>query len=134
MAAAIGMPILAPGADKNWVWSTEPFAQGAFGEIAGNVALKVSRLDLPAPISIRQFRASLRFASHEIAIDDMAGDLAGGRFSGSVVYKDTDTGLTANAKLQIAGSDASVLRRIESDILNLRSGMSMSARTPMSGG
>ncbi len=34
----------------------------------------------------------------------------------------------------LAGSDASVLRRIESDILILRSGMSMSARTPMSGG
>jgi large subunit ribosomal protein L24 len=109
MAAAIGMPILSPGVDKSWVWSTEPFTQGAFGEIAGNVAVKVRRLELPASLSAREFRASLRFASHEIAIDDMAGDIAGGRLSGSIVYKDTDTGLTANAKLHVAGSDASAL-------------------------
>jgi large subunit ribosomal protein L24 len=109
MAAAIGMPTIARGADKNWTWSTEPFAQGVFGEIAGNVALKVRRLDLPPPLNVREFRASLRFASHEIAIEDMAGDIAGGRLSGSIVYKDTDAGLTANAKLQVAGSDASAL-------------------------
>ena len=34
----------------------------------------------------------------------------------------------------LAGSEASVLRRIESDIFRFRSGISMSARTPISGG
>jgi len=109
LAAAIGMPTVAPSADKNWVWSTEPFTDGAFGDVAGALALKVRRLDLPAPLAVREFNARLRFGKREFAIDDLAGDIAGGRLAGSLVYKDTDTGLTAQAKLSLTGADAAAL-------------------------
>jgi uncharacterized protein involved in outer membrane biogenesis len=109
LAAAIGMPTVAPGTDKSWVWSTEPFTDGAFGDVAGTLALKVRRLDLPAPLAVREFSAGLRFGKRDFAIDDLAGDIAGGRLAGSLVYKDTDTGLTAQAKLSLTGADAAAL-------------------------
>ncbi len=84
IAAAIGMPSAAPRADKteagktdagkNWVWSSEPFGDGAFGDYAGAVALKVRRLDL-SPQSGRA-RISLDACgspTREIGVDDMAG-------------------------------------------------------------
>ncbi len=109
LAAAIGMPTIAPGADKNWVWSTEPFADGAFGDVVGELSLKARRLDLSAPFTVREFSAILRFGKRELSIDDMAGDTGGGRFAGSLGYKDTDSGLTTQAKLSLTGADAAAL-------------------------
>ncbi|HEY0301147.1 MAG TPA: AsmA-like C-terminal region-containing protein, partial [Rhizomicrobium sp.] len=109
LAAAIGMPLVAPSADKSWVWSTEPFTEGVFGDVVGQLSLKVRRLDLPAPLAVRAFGATLRFARREFFIDDMAGDMAGGKLAGGLVYKDTDSGLTAQAKLTLTGADAAAL-------------------------
>lgn len=109
VAVAIGMPTVPQGADKKWLWSTEPFNDGAFGDLTGTVAVKVRRLDLPSPLAVREFRGNIRFGKNEITIDDMTGDMAGGRLTGNIVYKDTDAGLTAQAKLSVTGADASAL-------------------------
>lgn len=109
LAAAIGMPTIAPSADKSWVWSTEPFTDGAFGDVVGQLALKARRVDLSAPLTVREFSASLRFGKREFSIADMAGDIGGGRFAGSLDYKDTDSGLTTQAKLSLNGADAAAL-------------------------
>ncbi len=109
LAAAIGMPTIAPSADKNWVWSTEPFTDGAFGDVAGQLLLKARRLDLSAPLTVREFSATLRFGKRELSIDDMTGDIGGGRFAGTLGYKDTDSGLTTQAKLSLNGADAAAL-------------------------
>ena len=109
LAAAIGMPTIAPSADKSWVWSTEPFTDGAFGDVVGQLALKARRVDLSAPLTVREFSASLRFGKREFSIADMAGDIGGGKFAGSLDYKDTDSGLTTQAKLSLNGADAAAL-------------------------
>jgi uncharacterized protein involved in outer membrane biogenesis len=109
VAVAIGMPTVPQGADRKWVWSTEPFNDGAFGNLAGTVALKVRRVDLPPPLAVRELRGNVRFGKSEMALDDMTGDMAGGRLTGSMVFKDTDAGLTAQAKLSVKGADASAL-------------------------
>jgi large subunit ribosomal protein L24 len=108
-AAAIGMPSTAPRADKNWIWSSEPFIEGAFGDFAGTVSLKVRRLEVSPQLTVRAFRTALRFGRREIVLDDMAGVVAGGRFAGSIVYNDSGSGLTAKAKLSLAGADVAVL-------------------------
>ncbi|MBI1203839.1 MAG: AsmA family protein [Rhodopseudomonas sp.] len=122
VAAAIGMPAAAPepagkspssnaSVKPSWVWPSEPFGDGVFGDYAGSVGLKVRRLDVSPTLTAREFRSTLRFGKRELAVDDIAGVLAGGRLSGSMTYKDTDGGLTAQAKLALAGADASVLLR-----------------------
>lgn len=109
VAAAIGMATVTSGADKNWVWSTEPFSDGAFGEYSGTLAIKARRVDLPPPLSVREFRGNIRFGKREFSIDDITGDIAGGRLAGNIIYKDTDLGLTAQSKLSLTGADASAL-------------------------
>ena len=68
-----------------WVWSSEPFADGAFGDYAGQIALKARRVDVLPRLTAREFRATLRFGKDEFAFDDMTGDVAGGRLAGQAV-------------------------------------------------
>lgn len=109
LAAAIGMPSVAKGNDKSWVWSTEPFTDGVFGNYAGSVTFKARRLDLTSQIAAREFRARLDFADRALTIGELAGDIGGGRLSGSIAWQDTDLGLKSEAKLALNGADAAAL-------------------------
>ncbi len=110
IARAIGMP--APVANNNnaaWVWSSEPFADGAFGEFAGQVALKSRRLDVLPRLTVREFRATLRLGKDEFTFDDMAGDVAGGRLAGRISFRTAADGMTAGGKVTLTGADATTL-------------------------
>jgi len=110
IAAAIGLP--APASSKNnaaWAWSSEPFGDGAFGEFSGQVTLKVGRFDLLPRLMARQFRATLRLGKDEFTIDEMAGDVAGGRLAGRVSFRAAGDGLKARAKVSFAAADVATL-------------------------
>ncbi len=109
IAAAIGMPAAAKGNDRSWVWSTEPFTDGVFGNYAGNVTFKARRLDVTSQIVAREFHATLGFADRALTIGDIAGDVGGGKLSGSIAWQDADLGLKTEAKLALAGADAAAL-------------------------
>ena len=109
IAAAVGMPGPAAGKDGAWVWSSEPFSEGAFGDYAGQIALKVRRLDLLPQFTAREFRSSLRLGKDDFALDDIAGDVAGGRLSGRLSFRSAEDGLKARAKISIGGADAASL-------------------------
>ncbi len=109
MAAAIGMPASAPSTDKDWVWSTEPFLDGAFGELAGQVVLKAGRLELSPRLTARAFRSTLRFGKREFAFSGMTGDVSGGKLASQISFQDAEAGLTAQVKISLTGADAAVL-------------------------
>ncbi|HLA19917.1 MAG TPA: AsmA-like C-terminal region-containing protein [Pseudolabrys sp.] len=110
VGVAIGMP--APsGNSANASWSSEPFADGAFGDFTGRIALKVRRLDLLPQVTAREFRASLRLGNDEFAFDDMTGDIAGGRFTGRASFRTASNGLQVRTKVSVAGADAASLIR-----------------------
>jgi uncharacterized protein involved in outer membrane biogenesis len=106
VAAAIGMP--APASSKNaaWSWSSQPFAAGALGKFAGQVAVKARRVELLPRLTAREFRARLRLAKDEFALDDMAGDVASGRLAGQLSFRAAADGLKAHAKFSLVGADA----------------------------
>ena len=110
IAAAIGMPAPA-GNDSHtaWVWSSEPFAGGVFGDYAGQIALKARRVDLLPRLTAREFRATLRFGKHEFAFDDMTGAVAGGRLAGQLSFRSAEDGVKAQAKISLTGADAASL-------------------------
>ena len=66
-------------------WSAEPFAPGAFGDLAGRVELTAARVALTPALVARQARAIVRFAKSEIAIEDVDGELGGGRLVAKLV-------------------------------------------------
>lgn len=109
LAAAIGMPETATGPGKLWLWSTEPFGDGVFGNRAGTVTFKARRLDVTRQIAVREFRAMLRMADREFIIDEMSGDIGGGELGGSLRWNDTDLGLTTKAEFSVKGADAATL-------------------------
>jgi uncharacterized protein involved in outer membrane biogenesis len=73
------------------------------------VAFKARKLGLSPRLTAREFRTSIKFGKDELTLDDIAGVLAGGRLTGRMAFKDTGGGLTAQAKLSLAGADASQL-------------------------
>ena len=109
LAAAIGMPGAAAGPGKLWVWSTEPFGDGVFGNRAGAVTFKARRLDVTRQIAVREFRAMLRMADREFTVDEMSGDIGGGELGGAMTWRDTDLGLTTKVELSVKGADAATL-------------------------
>ena len=109
IAAAIGMPEADPRKGAAWTWSGSPFGAGAFGDYAGDVALKVRRVTLLPRLTAREFSASLHLAKDEIAFNDMAGVLAAGKFSGALSFKSGGDGLTAKAKFALADVESASL-------------------------
>ena len=109
IARAIGMPAPASNNNAAWAWSSEPFADGALGEFAGQVALKARRLDVLPRLTVREFRATLRLGKDEFTFDDMAGDVAGGRLAGRMSFRAAADGMTARAKISLTGADAATL-------------------------
>ena len=110
VGAAIGMP--APSghnSNASFIWSSEPFADGAFGDFTGQIAFKARLLNLLPQVTAREFRASLRFAKDEFTFDDIAGDVAGGRLTGRISFRAVNNGLQTHAKISIADADAASL-------------------------
>jgi large subunit ribosomal protein L24 len=118
IAAAIGMPASAspksPQSEPRntrtgWTWSGEPFAPGGFGDFTGQVALKARRLDASPRLTAREFRAILRFGKDEISVDDVSGEVAGGRLAGRVSFQSTPDGLKSNVKIALTNVDAAAV-------------------------
>jgi uncharacterized protein involved in outer membrane biogenesis len=110
IGAAIGMP--APAANDSqtvWVWPSEPFGGGAFGDYDGEIALKAHRADVLPQLTAREFRATLRFGRREFALDDMTGVVAGGRLAGRLSFRSAEDGVKAQAKISLTGADAASL-------------------------
>jgi uncharacterized protein involved in outer membrane biogenesis len=92
---ALGLPV-ANNVAQAWHWPAKPF--GPFADVTGRVTIKG-----------QQMQAAVRFGSDEIAIEDLNGDLAGGRFTGQMSFRNTVQGVAARAQFTLAGVDAAKL-------------------------
>jgi uncharacterized protein involved in outer membrane biogenesis len=109
LARAIGLQPQTAAADAAWSWSGEPFGNGLLGKFAGKVALKFVRARVLAQLTARDLNATLRFDKDELALEDVAGTLAGGRLSGGIAFRSAENGLTANARISLARADVAAL-------------------------
>jgi large subunit ribosomal protein L24 len=109
VAHAIGLQPQAPGKDAAWNWSGEPFGAGLRGAFTGRLALKVARVDVLQQLTARQFNAALRFANNELSLEDITGDVAGGRLSGRILFRTADDGLTSQVKVSLSSANAATL-------------------------
>lgn len=112
VASLIGMPAAGSnklGAGSAWAWSSEPFGEGAFGDYAGQITLKARRLDALPRLTAREFRGTLRLDRNALVFDDMSGEVAGGRLTGTLSLRTGPDGLKANAKFALTGIDAATL-------------------------
>ena len=82
---------------------------GLVGAFTGGLALKVARADVLPQLPVRQFNAALRLANNELSLDDVTGDMAGGRLTGRILFRNADDGLTSQLKVSLSGANAAAL-------------------------
>jgi uncharacterized protein involved in outer membrane biogenesis len=111
VAAAIGMPAKAESDNKAgaWQWPDAPFGSGILGDYGGSIALKTRRVDLSPQLTARQVSATLSFGKDALALEHVAGVLAGGRLAGRLAFNAGSDGLTARSKLDLSGADLNAL-------------------------
>jgi large subunit ribosomal protein L24 len=107
MPAVSGVNKLPPNAA--WAWSSEPFGDNVLGDYTGQIALKARRLDALPRFSAREFRGTLRLDKNELVVDDMSGEVAGGRLAGRLLLRGAPEGLKTNVKVALTGIDAATL-------------------------
>ena len=107
LAIAIGLP-RAVKDGPGWSWSSEPFSPGLFGRFAGEIAYRLGRVELLPNVDGRDLRGTVRFGADSIALDS-AGELAGGKLTGTVTFRNVQDGLDAHVKISLAGADAAAL-------------------------
>jgi uncharacterized protein involved in outer membrane biogenesis len=90
-------------------FSPEPFAGGAFDAVRGRIRLGVARAALTPGLSARQVHANLRLDAGEIALEDVDGELAGGRVTGTVTFRRMVDGVGMHGRLALADADAAAL-------------------------
>ena len=104
IASAIGLPVQGTGS-----WSSEPFGAGVFGVFSGKIALKLKQAELLPKVAAETLTANLRLSRDEVALEDVTGTVAGGRFSGAMTLSSGGEGLTAHAKVSLTGGEAGAL-------------------------
>jgi large subunit ribosomal protein L24 len=109
IAAAIGMPARTESKGTGWSWSAEPFAVGLFGDYAGRIAIKARNVDVLPQAAARDFGGTLNFDSQKLSLDDVVGDVAGGRLTGNLSFHAASDGLHAATKFTLAGADMGTL-------------------------
>ena len=109
VARAIGLQPQSAGKDAAWSWSDEPFGPGLVGAFTGGLTLKVARADVLPQLAVRQFNTALRLANNELSLEDVTGDMAGGRLTGRILFRNADDGLTSHLKVSLSGANAAAL-------------------------
>jgi large subunit ribosomal protein L24 len=104
IACLIGLPHTAKNG-PGWAFSSEPFGSGLFGQATGKLSLRAGRAELLPDITGRDLRGTLRLDGNTLVLEG-AGDLAGGKLDGTVTLRSAPDGLSAQAKISLAGADA----------------------------
>jgi large subunit ribosomal protein L24 len=120
LARGIGLQPQTAATGAAWSWSSEPFVNGLLGKFSGKVALKFARARVLGQFVARDLNATLRFGKDELALEDVAGALAGGRLSGGIAFRTGENGLTTHARISLARADVATL-------------LSTAARPPVTG-
>ena len=109
LARAIGLPLQAAATGSAWGLSSDPFGGGVLGKLSGKVALKVERARILAQMTARALKTNLRFSKDEFALEDVVGELAGGRLSGGMAFHSAEDGLATRARLSLTRADVASL-------------------------
>jgi uncharacterized protein involved in outer membrane biogenesis len=107
--AVIAVVLGAPPAPRGSSWSAEPFLRGPFADLQGDIEFAVARASFGAGIAGRQLRGIARVEPSSLAFDDVEGTLGEGRMTALAKFRNTPSGLTADARLSLANANLSAL-------------------------
>src|SRR5262249_22747306 len=82
-------------------FSSEPFGSGLFDAVRGRVRLGASPAVLTPGLAIGQAHADVRLGEAEIALEDIDGELAGGRLTGAATFRRIGDGVAMHGRLAL---------------------------------
>ena len=92
---------------------------GAFAAVNGAVTFKFARADFTSALIARDLTGVARFGQSEIALQDVGGDLAGGKLAGALTFsRDQSGGVAARGRATLAGADIATLLGTDKNALN----------------
>ena len=104
-ALLLGLPANGPGAG----WSDAALGSGVFAPVSGAVTFKVAHADLTPSLAAQDLTGVVHFTPSALALDDIAGRLAGGHLDGSLAFNRNPDGITLHAKLGLTDVGAAAI-------------------------
>ena len=104
LAAATGAAVKDESA-----FSSEPFAHGLLDEVRGHVRVSASHATLTPGLALREAYADARLGNGEIALEEIAGEVASGRLNGAVTFRRVGDGMAMHARVALSDADPTAL-------------------------
>ena len=106
-ALLLGLPRQAPGSPA--YWSGAAVGAGAFAGINGAVTFKFDHAVFTPSLNAGDLKGVAQFRASEITLDNLDGNLAGGRLSGRLSFRRNADGLVSHGHVELADADAATL-------------------------
>lgn len=104
--AVLGSAIGAPPQASDGTWPNEAFLGTSLPDVSGRVVIQATQALLGPNLQVRDFSAAVRLFRWDIGIEDIAGQVAGGRITGSATIRRSGDVVNAQARIALKGSDA----------------------------
>lgn len=90
-------------------WSETPFALPAWPKLSGRVTVSAAQASLTPALQVSKFRSALRFVDADPTVEDIAGELLGGRLSGEIAVRRAPDAIGIQGRVAVTGADATQL-------------------------
>jgi large subunit ribosomal protein L24 len=104
--ALIGAAIGAPAFPADGSWPAEPFVKASLPDLAGRIDIQAAQATFGQGQQVKDLKGALRVSGSEIALEELNGQMAGGRINGSVVFRKIGEAVTAQLRGALKGADA----------------------------
>jgi uncharacterized protein involved in outer membrane biogenesis len=109
-AMALGLgPLALDGTAQAGPWPAGPVSPGPFEGFVGRIALALEEARLPSLPPLTQAKALMTLAPGAVGLEQVSGDLAGGRLEGSLGLANVEQGLSLKANVSAKGLDAAAV-------------------------
>ena len=106
LATAIGS---AGSAKGDRLWSETPFSLPVLPEVSGRITISAAQANLTPSWQVSKFVTALRFSGTDMRVDDVAGELLGGRLTGELKLMRGGDTLGLQGRLAVTDADAAQL-------------------------
>ena len=106
LAAAIGST---GSAKADRLWSETPFSVPVLPEVSGRITISAAQANLTPSWQVSKFVTALRFSGNDMRVDDVAGELLGGRLAGELTIRRGGDTLGLQGRIAVTDADAAQL-------------------------
>jgi uncharacterized protein involved in outer membrane biogenesis len=100
--------------------TSQPVGAGAFAAMNGNVTFKLDHAAFTPALIASDLNGVARFRPSEIVLDNLDGNIAGGRLNGRLSFRHDADGLVGHGHIELADADAATLLQADNKTVAAR--------------